>query len=277
MRRCQRSEKKWGQTPFLIDCEESQGRIREWRAIHSPTMGTMVVAEEVPMPRPRRLELPGTALHIVQRGNNRLPCFFDNRDRFDFLDVLRDAAEFEQVQIHAWVLMSNHVHLLATPLVGGAASRMMQAIARSYVRAFNLRRQRTGTLWEGRFRSTLVDDGAYVLACYRYIELNPVRAGVVERAADYRWSSYSANAGCEDDRLTKPHREYLALGSEAELRRERYREWVDATIEPSELEVIRMHTKRQCGWGGEAFRERLESAAGRSVCSPSRGRPRKGV
>jgi putative transposase len=165
------------------------------------------------MPRPKRLEIPGSALHVVQRGNNRQPCFFDDRDRYDFLEVLRLAAESEQVSIHAWVLMSNHVHLLATPRVVGAISRMMQAIARGYVRALNLRRRRTGTLWEGRYRSSLVEDAGYVLACYRYIELNPVRAGMTDRAECYRWSSHGANAWNHWDGITQPHEEYLALAA----------------------------------------------------------------
>ena len=214
------------------------------------------------MPRPRRLEFPGTALHIVQRGNDRHACFFDDRDRFDFLEVLREAAGCELVEIHAWVLMSNHIHLLATPLVVGAVSRMMQSIGRCYVRALNLRRKRTGTLWEGRYRSSLVEDGSYVLACYRYIELNPVRAGMVSRAEEYRWSSHAANALDCHDGLTQPHAEYLALADSIELRRERYRAWLDQRIDPAELEAIRMHTKQQ----GRRDRQ-----------SRPRGRPKNGV
>lgn len=229
------------------------------------------------MPRPPRLDLPGLAVHIVQRGNDRQACFFDDRDRLLYLQVLREAALREQVAVHAWVLMGNHVHLLVTPQVSGAASRMMQAVGRRYVRALNHRWKRTGTLWEGRFKSVLVDSGDYVLACYRYIELNPVRAHMVAQASDYPWSSHAANAGQADDGLVQPHPAYLALAAHADLRRARYREWLAEGSGREETDDIRRHTAQQSCWGSDGFRREIEARTGRCLQPKRPGRPRKNV
>ena len=146
------------------------------------------------MARLQRIVVPGQALHIVQRGNNRQAVFFAEEDYLFYLDSLGRAAENTGCQIHAYVLMSNHVHLLVTPQSEEGPSRLMQSVGRSYVRYVNAAYRRSGTLWEGRFKSALIDSERYLLVCSRYIELNPVRARMVERPDDYRWSSYRANA-----------------------------------------------------------------------------------
>ena len=165
------------------------------------------------MARFPRFDLPGIAWHVVRRGNDRQPCFADAADYLHYRQELGEAALKHGCHLHAYVLMTNHVHLLVTPHEAGATSRMMQAIGRRYVGAFNGRYRRTGTLWEGRFKSALVDSTDYLLTCYRYIELNPVRAGMVAALGDYRWSSHRRNAhGAHEPRIT-PHAAYLSLGS----------------------------------------------------------------
>jgi putative transposase len=211
--------------------------------------------------------------HVLQRGNDRQRCFFDDRDRLLYLQALREAAEREDVVVHAWVLMDNHVHLLLTPTATGAVSRMMQSIGRRYVRALNQHRKRTGTLWEGRFKSLLVDSDDHVLACYRYIELNPVRAGMVARAIDYPWSSHAANALGAEDGWIRPHPAYLALGASAQTQQARYREWLAAGTDPQELDEIRQHTAQQRCWGSEAFRAQVEAGTGQCARLRSPGRP----
>ena len=229
------------------------------------------------MARQLRFDIPGIPFHVIQRGNDRQACFFDDDDRAFYLDALIDAAAREDVRVHAWVLMTNHVHLLATPLASGAVSRMMQCVGRRYVRRINTRWRRTGTLWEGRFRSSLVDSGEYALACYRYIELNPVRAKMIGAPADYPWSSYRANAFDRDDGLTQPHTAFVALAEHPDERRLRYREWVTAGTRPDELDEIRAHTEQGKAWGGEAFRCRVEAVSGRCARRRAPGRPRKMV
>ncbi|MEZ0471518.1 transposase [Luteimonas salinilitoris] len=147
------------------------------------------------MARFPRFDLPGVPQHIVPRGNNRLPCFLDDSDRLRYLTLLGDALLSTGVRLHAYVLMDNHVHLLATPPLRGSIGRMMQRLGRQYVGLFNARHGRSGTLWEGRYKACLVDSESYVIACYRYIELNPVRARMTDDPAAYRWSSCAANLG----------------------------------------------------------------------------------
>ena len=146
------------------------------------------------MPRIPRLSVPGIPLRIVQRGNNRQAVFFQEKDYIVWLGTLFESAIRYEVSVHAWVCMTNHVHLLATPWEEGAASRMMQRLGATYTASINVNYRRSGSLWEGRFKSSLVDCERYVLACYRYIELNPVRAGMVVCPSGYRWSSYRHNA-----------------------------------------------------------------------------------
>ncbi len=164
------------------------------------------------MPRRSRIVIAGIPWHIIQRGNNRTACFYTDEDYRYYLTTLHEQAKKYQCAVHAYVLMTNHVHLLVTPKKKGSASLLMKHLGQRYVQYINKTYRRTGTLWEGRFRSCLMQEERYVLNCYRYIELNPVRASMVKDPALYLWSSYRANAlGKHDGMLTK-HQLYESLG-----------------------------------------------------------------
>lgn len=225
------------------------------------------------MARPPRLDLPGIPQHIVQRGNDRQPCFAAAADYFRYHQELCDAAGKHGCALHAYVLMTNHVHLLLTPGAAGAASRMMQAIGRRYVGAFNARYRRTGTLWEGRFKSALVDSDGYLLTCYRYIELNPVRAGMVQGPGDYRWSSYRCNALGIDDPGITPHPCYLQLAGDPATRRLAYQGLFGAALDPADADALRDSTRQNKTFGNDRFRNRIETLIGRSLELRTRGRP----
>ena len=195
------------------------------------------------MPRPLRFVLPGHTLHLIQRGNNRAACFVDDDDRERYLAALHRASNRARCAIHAYVLMSNHTHLLVTAEDASAAARMMQSLGPAYVRSFNWRHGRTGTLWEDRYRSGLIDSERYFLQCSRYIETNPVRAGMVQEPGAYRWSSFRSNAQGEFDALVRPHAVYLALGGGASARREAYRALFDTPLDSILLDAIRSATR----------------------------------
>lgn len=217
------------------------------------------------MARVPRIDLPGVAQHIVQRGNDRQACFADDADYLHYRQELGEAALKHACMLHAYVLMTNHVHLLVTPQLPGATSHMMQAIGRRYVGCFNARYRRTGTLWEGRFKSALVDSDRYALACYRYIELNPVRAGMTAITRDYRWSSHGHNAwGTHDPRLT-PHPAYRALGATKAERQQAYLRLFDAGLTDSDADALRLATQQQKTWGSERFRQQIEALAQRKL------------
>ncbi len=212
------------------------------------------------MPRPRRVDAPGYPQHVVQRGNNRQPVFFSDGDRVAYLRLLCHHADQQHCRIHAYVLMGNHVHLLVTPDAPGGMSRLMQAVNRAYVRRVNERQQRTGTLWEGRFHSTLVDTERYLLACQRYVELNPVRAGMVVRPGDYRWSSYRANAQGRANALLVPHSAFELIAADVDERRRRYAEFIAQGIPAGDLVAIRgaLQSQRRLSgplMGSEPFRD----------------------
>jgi putative transposase len=194
------------------------------------------------MPRPRRSDLAGFPLHIVQRGNNRAPCFFTDADRAAYLHWLGIYARRLSVAIHAWVLMGNHVHLLVTPASPAHASKLMQSLGRRYVPHFNQLYERTGTLWEGRFRACAVDAEAYLLACMRYIESNPVRASLCLSPGDYRWSSFGTNALGLADALVTEHSVYESLGSSPSIRQSAYRGLFKAQLDEATLVQIRSAT-----------------------------------
>lgn len=227
------------------------------------------------MARQPRLDLPGIAQHVVQRGNDRGACFAAPVDYGQYLQELREAATKHGCAVHAYVLMTNHVHLLVTPTEPGAISRMMQAVGRRYVGSFNARYRRTGTLWEGRFKAALVDTARYALTCYRYIELNPVRAHMVESLSDYPWSSYHANALGQPNPLLTPHEAYLALDENNATREVAYRAWVNDTFDEAELAELRQHTQQQRAWGSDRFRQQVEALTQRAATVRPRGRPRK--
>lgn len=176
------------------------------------------------MPRPPRQFLPGISHHVFQRGNNRAPTFMGDADRGFFLACLHEESCRHGCEINGYVLMTNHVHLMVTPREEGAVSRMMQAVGRRYVGNVNKIHGRTGTLWEGRFRSSAIDSGRYALACLRYIDLNPVRAGIVPDAGDFPWSSYRHHAGERIDPLITDHAVYLAIAATAGDRARLYAE-----------------------------------------------------
>jgi len=227
------------------------------------------------MARQPRLALAGIPQHIVQRGNDRQACFYTDTDRERYLLAMREASLTNRCAIHAYVLMTNHVHLLATPMEAPGVSAMMQQLGRRYVSGFNALHGRTGTLWEGRFKSCLVDTDRYVLSCYRYIEMNPVRAGIAATPADYRWSSHACNASGADDAVISAHPAFLALGADPVTRRTTYEALVRESIAPQELTELRGHLQQQKVYGSARFQQAIEQMLARSTALRDRGRPRK--
>ena len=196
------------------------------------------------MPRRPRDYQAGVSFHVTQRGNNRQRCFFDRRDYLRFLAYLDEARREHACAIHAYVLMTNHVHLLVTPADPDGISLMIQSLGRRYVQYINRKRTRTGTLWEGRHKAHAVDTDAYWYTCARYIELNPVRAGMVSAPGRYRWSSHRGNALGAVDPLLDPHGLYLDLGEEAAQRRQAWREMFDEPLSADDLALIREAAQR---------------------------------
>ncbi len=226
------------------------------------------------MPRRSRLVLPGVPLHVTQRGGNRAAIFLDDQDRHHYRRLLREACVANGVAVHAFVLMDNHVHLLLTVDKPETLSRAMRAVGQSYVQAFNYRHGRCGTLWQGRFKSCLVDSDRYLLMVYRYIELNPVRAAMVAAPEDYRWSSVHTHLGMACDPLITPHPLYLALASTPAERQAVYRAWLGAGIGEEDLAAIRGYLAQERALGSERFQRMVERALNRpAVCRPS-GRPK---
>jgi putative transposase len=227
------------------------------------------------MPRPVRLFMPGLTHHVLQRGNNRQAVFFDDEGRRLFLRWLSDAAKAEGCQVHAYVLMTNHFHLLLTAARAGSIPRLMQSLGRRYVGLVNRRQERTGTLWEGRYKSAILDSETYVMACHRYIEANPLRAGLVARPEDYAWSSHRHNALGETDGLVAAHETYLALGRTQAERLAAYRALFAEGLDGALIEILRDAVQRGWAPGGDGFRSRIEAALGREAGPPRRGRPPK--
>jgi putative transposase len=227
------------------------------------------------MPRKRRFFLPGVPAHVLQRGNNRQAVFFHDNDYRVYLDWLGTAAKEHDCAIHAYVLMTNHIHLLMTPREGEAISATLQAVGRRFVPYINHCYGRTGTLWEGRFKASAVQEEGYLLACSRYIELNPVRAGMVERPEDYPWSSYRANALGAGDPLITPHPLYLASGIDACARQAAYRSLFQTYLDPDFMRNVRACLQTGTPLGTDRFRAQIEQALGVRVGHSSRGRPKK--
>jgi putative transposase len=226
------------------------------------------------MPRKPRFYAPGLPVHALQRGHNRSPVFFEDFDYLKYLSCLKEAAEETGCAIHAYVLMTNHIHLLLTPAGEDSIRRLFQAIGRHYVPYVNFKYGRHGGLWEGRYKSSLIESRAYLLTCMRYIEMNPVRAGMVTHPASYRWSSYTANALGETNAILAPHAEFLGLGTVAAKRREAYRGFFSIEQEPKELEDIRAALQTGTPLGNDRFRQEIESALGVKVGYSRRGRPK---
>lgn len=227
------------------------------------------------MPRRPRLILPEMPVHVIQRGNNRQACFYADEDYLFYLDHLAEQSSKSGCAIHAYCLMTNHVHLLLTPQKADSVGLMMKGLGQRYVQYINRTYRRSGTLWEGRFRSCLTREESYVLACYRYIELNPVRACMVDHPAEYRWSSYRFNAQGEASRFLLKHAVYEGLGSNDGVREAAYRGLFSAEMEPELVDEIRQATNGNYALGSTRFKVEVEAALGRRVTKEKVGRKRK--
>nr|WP_229421592.1 transposase [Massilia aquatica] len=212
-------------------------------------------------------------LHIIQRGHNRLNCFFTESDYLVYLDLLALYARESGCKVHAYVLMTNHVHLLISPTSQTAPAMMMKFLGQRYTQYVNRRQQRSGTLWEGRFRSCLVDEARYLLVCHRYIELNPVRAHMVAHPGDYRWSSYAVNALGAPTSLITPHPLYLALAGTIAERRTSYQALFNDELRTDDLQAVRRATNGNFVLGDECFSDVVSGALDRIVVPQKGGRP----
>ena len=223
------------------------------------------------MSRAPRLQIAGLTFHVVHRGNHRERIFFQDNDYRNYLRLLARVSRRYETSIHAYVLMTNHVHLLATAARPDGISRTMQDVAGSYSRWINSRLDRRGSLWEGRFHSSLIDSDHYCLACYRYIELNPVRAGIVASPSEYRWSSYRENVGERAPRIVDPHDCFIALGSSGGARVDNYRAILAERLPDATIITIREGTRRGLVIGNDHMR--LDG--GLQTAPRRRGRPRR--
>jgi len=227
------------------------------------------------MARLPRLSLPGYPHHVILRGNNRQLIFKDNSDRQILLELLVGHCQGQQVDLHSFVLMDNHLHLLLTPQADKALSKMMQDLGRDYVRYFNKRHTRTGTLWEGRFRSALIQTDRYFLACMVYIDLNPVRAGMVAQALDHPWSSHAHYVGARQDKWLVPHALYWALGNTPFAREKAYAELVQTGIEDKKKHALTSSVMGGWALGEEDFTRSLQPMTSRRISKVKAGRPFK--
>ena len=227
------------------------------------------------MARLPRLNIPNIPQHVIQRGNNRQTCFFTEQDYVVYLDKLRLYADKLSVNVHAFTLMTNHVHILMTPSTEKGVSQLMQSLGRCYVMYINKTHKRSGTLWEGRYKSTLVDSEHYFLTVSRYIELNPVRANMVQHPAEYPWTSYHHNALDKHIQLITPHPCYDALGKGPEERKTAYKHLFAQQIPDLTIEEIRAATNKAWVLGEGGFKKQVEAASGRRVSPLPQGGDRK--
>lgn len=225
------------------------------------------------MSRKPRMYLPGIPAHIVQRGNNRNDCFFAEEDYRYYLLCLGEGLRRYNVSLHAYVLMTNHVHLLMTPENETGISQVMQHLGRQYVAFINKSYKRSGTLWEGRHKASLISAEDYLLASYRYIELNPVAANIVKSVDDYPWSSYAHNALGLKNNLIKEHDVYLNLGLTPDECQANYRQLVQQRITEEDKQAIKKSFKFNYPLGNAHFKQQIESSLGRSIGYKQRGRP----
>jgi putative transposase len=227
------------------------------------------------MPRKPRFYLPDVPAHIVQRGNCRQAVFFSDEDYAAYLRWLHEACLKHGCRIHAYVLMTNHVHLLMTPNSRESISRAIQDTGRYYVRYVNRCHGKSGTLWEGRHKGCLISNDRYLLACMRYIELNPVRAGMVTHPADYAWSSYHSNAVGKACAMLEPHEVYLSLGATPPVRQLAYREFFRQPLDAALVHDVRASVQTGTPLGNDRFREQIERTLQCGIGHPRRGRPAK--
>ena len=225
------------------------------------------------MPRRPRIHLDNVPLHIVQRGHNREPCFFGEEDYQAYLHWLGEALVKEQCALHAYALMTNHVHLLITPERSDAVPRVIIALGRRYVQYINTTYRRTGTLWDSRYKSSLIQAETYLLACQRYIELNPVRAAMVDDPAHYRWTSYRHNALGQASPYLTPHPLYLAIGRGDTERQAAYRDLFRAQLDNKAIDDIRLALNQNQPLGSSRFYARIEAMTGQRREAKPRGRP----
>ena len=228
------------------------------------------------MPRKPRFYQPSIPAHVFQRGHNKLPVFFEDLDYHEYLQCLKRSADKHGCDIHAYVLMTNHVHLLLTPQREDSIGQMFQSIGRDYVRYINQKYQRCGGLWEGRHKGNIVESCRYMLLAMRYIEVNPVRAGMVEHPAEYRWSSYVANALGESSAILRYQEEYLALGKTSQIRCAAYKALFNEFTNVDEQELIRQSLNSGTPLGSDQFKKNIEKVSGYKIGYSVRGRPAKG-
>ena len=227
------------------------------------------------MPRRARIVAGGYPMHVILRGIDRTAIFFDDSDYRFFLDYLSGATDAESVGVHAYVLMTNHVHLLMTAEDAAGVPQVMKRLGQRYVQHVNRRYQRTGGLFEGRFRSSLIEADGYLLTCQRYIELNPVRAGMVEAPADYRWSSYRANALGDADAVIRTHPLYQSLAESNDARHAAYRRLFETDLDASLLLRLRECTNGGFVFGNAHFAQQIAAMIGQRTWKGSPGRPQK--
>lgn len=226
------------------------------------------------MPRRPRTHFDGQPLHIVQRGHNRAACFLTEEDYLCYQHWLADALKVCDSQLHAYVLMTNHVHLLLTPGKAESVPKLLMSLGRRYVQYFNRTYGRTGTLWDSRYKSSLIQAETYLLTCMRYIELNPVRAGMTDDPAHYRWSSYRANGLGQANELISPHPGYLELGTSDKLRQAAYRHLFRAHLDDDAIDDIRLAFNQSLPLGDSRFHAEIALALGERREARPRGRPK---
>jgi putative transposase len=227
------------------------------------------------MPRRSRIIVAGVPVHLIQRGNNRQACFFTDEDYQLYLEWLQQYAYSSGCSVHAYVLMTNHVHLLLTPAEESSVATLMKRLGQRYVQYINRTYQRSGTLWEGRFRSCVAQQDNYLLVCQRYIDLNPVRANLVAHPGEYRWTSYRSNAQGETTDLLTHHPLYLGLGKTGRERQAVYRQLCGNQLGLKVIDEIRQATNGNYALGNDRFKKEIASALGRRVTPGKSGRPRK--
>ena len=229
------------------------------------------------MPRRSRIIVPDVPLHIIQRGNNRQSCFFADKDYQMYLEWLGEYSQGAGCSIHAYVLMTNHVHLLLTPQAPESAGNLMKRLGQRYVQYINRTYKRSGTLWEGRFRSSIIQHQEYLFRCQKYIEMNPVRAGIVNHPGKYRWSSYQVNGQGHKSNLITPHVLYQNLAQDAKQRKLAYRELFSHELESEEIDKIRKAVNGNFALGSSKFTEKISKKLGRRVIAGKAGRPKKNL
>jgi len=227
------------------------------------------------MARLPRIYVKNQPQHIIQRGNNHEQIFTDKQDYLFYLKCLQEASKIHKLNIHAYVLMPDHMHLLASPQQENSIGKVMQSIGQRYAQYFNHKYECAGTLWNGRYKATLLESGPYLLTCMRYIELNPVRANKVSQPKEYLWSSYCCNALGDSNGFLKSHRIYQQLGKEVKERKKAYRALFRRRLPLETIENIRSATNKAWVLGGDRFKKKMEKLSGRRVDPLPRGRPKK--